>query len=264
LQKDVEGKIVKSVSRATASSTTTNSSDVLGLALIVGQIPSLVEYNDDPCVPPIWSWIECNSDPSPRVIALNLNLKSLYGEINFDFSIMDALQKIDFSQNYLYGYIPSFLGNFPDLQVLNLGYNFFVGAVPDSIACNKNLKLVLTGNHDPITNVCSTSTDTSPSTPGNDNSGGGSGSDLNGGGFEVPASSRRTKKKSSLPVILGSTISAFVVFWAAVGGYAIQRHKAKAAAAVAGATSGDGKQGPAANMPTEEVPMNTRPNEMSP
>lgn len=43
---------------------------VLGLGVLVSQFPSLLETTLDPCVSPIWDWIECNSDPTPRVIAL--------------------------------------------------------------------------------------------------------------------------------------------------------------------------------------------------
>lgn len=43
----------------------------------------------------------------------------------------------------------------------------------------------------------------------------------------------RRKKKSKLPVIIGSTVSVFAVFWVVVGVFAMSRHKAKTAQAVA-------------------------------
>ncbi|XP_057791981.1 putative leucine-rich repeat receptor-like serine/threonine-protein kinase At2g04300 [Salvia miltiorrhiza] len=242
---------IKAVSRATADSYTTNYNDVLGLGVLVTQFPSLLQANQDPCVVPIWDWIECNSDPTPRVIALDLNNRLLYGQLIYDFSSMDALQRIDFSQNFIFGDIPSFFGTLLDLQELNLASNYFSGVVPDSIACNKNLNLTLSGNSY-LTSVTCSKSNKSPSSAANGNSG-----SSNGLGFQVPASSRRSKKKSNLPAILGGTISAFVVFWAAIGGYAMRRHRAKTAAAVAQESTP--KQGP-----TEELPMNARPTEMSP
>ncbi|KAI3463949.1 hypothetical protein Pfo_020612 [Paulownia fortunei] len=181
----------------------------------------------------------------------DLNSKILFGLLP-DFSSMDALQRIDLSQNALSGPIPSFLGTFPDLQELNLAYNLFTGLIPDSLACNKNLKLSLTGNTNLYTSdSCSTS-----NTPTANRNTVGSGSS-----FKTPATS--SGKKSNLPVILGSTISLFVVFWIAVGIFAIFRHKAKTAAAMAEA-SATGPNNPKANIPTEEMPINARPNNMSP
>ncbi|XP_047938390.1 putative leucine-rich repeat receptor-like serine/threonine-protein kinase At2g04300 [Salvia hispanica] len=233
---------IKAVSRATSSSYTTNYNDVLGLGVLVSQFPSLLETTLDPCVSPIWDWIECNSDPTPRVIALNLNNRMLYGQL-YDFSSMDALQRIDMSQNFIFGNIPSFLGTLPDLQELNLASNYFEGAVPDSVACNKNLNLTLVGNNFLTSTACSKS-NKSPSSSAN-----------SGGGFQVPSGSRKTKKKSNLGAILGGTIAAFVVLWAAVGGYAMYRHKANAAAAVADANK---------DVPMEELPKNAHPSEINP
>ncbi|KAK4427928.1 hypothetical protein Salat_1561800 [Sesamum alatum] len=248
---------VRAVSLATDSYTgKTNYSDVLGLAALCTQYPWLLEDNEDPCLPPRWTWIQCNSDASPRVIELDLSSKILYGELP-DFSTMDALQIIDLSQNGLSGLIPSFLGTFPDLQELNLAYNLFTGPVPDSLACNNKLKLSLEGNTGLLlSSSCSTSDTPSPTPNRNTNSG-------STGSFRTPATSSR--KKSKLPVILGSTISAFVVFWIAVGIFAIFRHKARTAAAVAEASSAPGQSNvPKENIPMEEIPMNARPNNMSP
>ncbi|KAH6754838.1 hypothetical protein C2S53_019945 [Perilla frutescens var. hirtella] len=183
---------------------------------------------DDPCVSPVWDWIECNSDSNPRVIALDLNGRLGYGPLP-DFSSMDALQRIDLSQNSLYEPIPSFLGTFPDLQELLFG-------------------------NSQLSTSCSTS-NKSPSPPADINFGG---SDGGGDVYQIP--STKPKKKSNTPKILGGAISAFVVFWAGVGGFAIHRHRAKSAAAVAGAAAKQGPTDPNANMPLEEVPMNGRPN----
>ncbi|KAL0335638.1 UNVERIFIED_CONTAM: hypothetical protein Sradi_4775700 [Sesamum radiatum] len=227
---------------------------VLGLAALCTQYPWLLEDND-PCVPPKWTWIQCNSDASPRVIELDLNNKILFGQLP-DFSSMDALQIIDLSQNGLSGPIPSFLGTFPDLQELNLAYNLFTGAVPVSLACNEKLKLSVEGNAGLLTSSsCSTSNTPSPTSNRNTDSSSTS-------GFQTPATT--SGKKSKLPVILGASISGFVVFWIAVGIFAIFRHKARTAAAVAEACSTPGPSNPKDNIPMEEIPMNARPNNMSP
>ncbi|KAL0384952.1 UNVERIFIED_CONTAM: hypothetical protein Sradi_2889500 [Sesamum radiatum] len=232
---------VKAVSLATNSYTgKTNYSDgsystslfLLGLAALCTQYPWLLEDNEDPCIPPKWTWIQCNSDASPRVIELDL------------------------SQNGLSGPIPSFLGTFPDLQELNLAYNLFSGAVPDSLACNEKLKLSLEGNADLLTSTsCSSSNTPSPTANRNTDS-------STTSSFRTPATTSR--KKSKLPVILGTAIPAFVVFWIAVGIFAIFRHKARTAAAVAEACAPPGPSNPKDNIPMEEIPMNARPNNMSP
>ncbi|XP_073054040.1 probable LRR receptor-like serine/threonine-protein kinase At1g67720 [Primulina eburnea] len=83
------------VSHATGTYTgKTNATDVLGLVYLFTQYPLLEEANGDPCFPPVWSWIECNSDPRPRVIALNLASRLLFETLP-DFSMMDALESID-------------------------------------------------------------------------------------------------------------------------------------------------------------------------
>ncbi|KAL0421890.1 UNVERIFIED_CONTAM: hypothetical protein Slati_3211900 [Sesamum latifolium] len=204
---------------------------VLGLAALCTQYPWLLEDNEDPCLPPKWTWIQCNADASPRVIELDLNSKILFGELP-DFSSMDAL------------------------QIMNLAYNLFTGAVPDSLACNEKLKLSLEGNADLLTSTsCSTSNTPSPTANRNTDS-------STTSSFRSPATTSR--KKSKLPVILGTAIPAFVVFWIAVGIFAIFRHKAKTAAAVAEACAPPGPSNPKDNIPMEEIPMNTRPNNMSP
>lgn len=97
-----------------------------------------------------------------------------------------------------------------------------------------NSRRSLTGNSY-LTSVACSKSNKSPSSPANGNSGGGG--DSGGLGFQVPSSSRKSKKKSNLPAILGGTISAFVLFWVAIGGYAMHRHRANAAAAVAEAST---------------------------
>ncbi|KAI3836718.1 hypothetical protein MKW92_024275, partial [Papaver armeniacum] len=63
-----------------------------------------------------------------------------------DFSAMNALQTIDFSNNSLTQEIPEFLGTLPKLNILNLEGNNFSGQIPCSLLKNHNLTLSVTGN----------------------------------------------------------------------------------------------------------------------
>ncbi|CAI9754609.1 unnamed protein product [Fraxinus pennsylvanica] len=122
--------------------------------------------NEDPCLPQTWSEIECNIDFNPRVTALYLGRKDLSNPLP-DFNSMDALEIIDLHGNIgLTGAIPSFLGKFPKLKVLNLANNGFSGLIPDSLACNNKLDLSLAGNTNLYTSSsCTTSKTESPPPP---------------------------------------------------------------------------------------------------
>lgn len=85
----------------------------------------------------------------------------------------------------------------------------------------------LTGNPLSTTsNKCLTSDPESPATRTN----------TDPGTFEYPSTNNR-KKSKKLPIILGSGGSVVGVFWIIVGIFAIFRHKAKAAAAMAAASA---------------------------
>ncbi|KAL7153317.1 hypothetical protein ABFS83_04G160100 [Erythranthe nasuta] len=237
----------KGVSLASDSSYNglTNYNDVLGMVLITNSYPWLMEYNQDPCVTPRWTWIVCNSDARPRVIALRLSARLLFAPIP-DFSIMNALQRIDLSLNLIDGPIPSFLGTFPDLHELNLEYNGFSGQVPNSLACNKNLNLRLTGNGNLYTSGSCPTSNNSPSPPSNTrNSGGNAGSS--------------SENKSNAGAIAGGTIGALAFIGICAGIFAIYHHRARTAAAIAEAAS-TGPDIAKDNVAIEQTPVDTRPN----
>ncbi|KAI9087341.1 hypothetical protein K1719_030661 [Acacia pycnantha] len=125
----------------------TNSDDVEGLAAFQKNLDVLQKWSGDPCLPSSfsWEWLECNSDASPRVTSVNLGSFGLSGTLP-DFSSMIELETIDLHNNSLSGPIPSFLGLFPKLKLLNLADNRFSGTIPKSLSQNKNLKLIVTGN----------------------------------------------------------------------------------------------------------------------
>ncbi|XP_026377601.1 probable LRR receptor-like serine/threonine-protein kinase At1g51810 [Papaver somniferum] len=126
----------------------TNSNDVKALGLLKKSFSQLQDWSGDPCLPSpyTWDWVTCNNDTdSPRITALNLNDLGLTGTLP-DFSAMDALKTINLRNNSLTEDIPEFLGTFPELTVLNLADNSFLGTVPSSISNNVNLKFTATGN----------------------------------------------------------------------------------------------------------------------
>ncbi|KAL9171096.1 hypothetical protein ABFS82_04G187700 [Erythranthe guttata] len=120
----------------------TDSKDVEGLLILQSAFGVLQDWSGDPCLPKpySWEWIECNSDPRPRVTALYLSSFDLTGVVP-DFSTMDALETIDFHNNTLKGPIPEFLATLPNLKQLNLAINEFSGPVPDSLSKKIGLNL---------------------------------------------------------------------------------------------------------------------------
>ncbi|RZC76821.1 hypothetical protein C5167_000914 [Papaver somniferum] len=127
----------------------TNPTDVAALSLLQINFPLLALISTgDPCLPTPHFWLECSSDTTPRITALNLNGAALAGVLLPDFSAMDALEIIDLSNNLLVLEFPDFLANFPNLKVLNLANNFFFGTIPISLmekSINNTLELTLTG-----------------------------------------------------------------------------------------------------------------------
>ncbi|XP_057482966.1 putative leucine-rich repeat receptor-like protein kinase At2g19210 [Actinidia eriantha] len=199
----------------------TNSNDVAALASLQSDSDVLQEWGGDPCLPApfTWDWLTCNTGTTPRITALYLSSYGLSGSFP-DFSSMTALETIDLRNNSIYGPIPDFLGNLPNLKELNLADNQLTGSVPTSLLKNNKLKLVVTGNPDLCTSgkSCGTISDT----PTTSTSYGG------GGGYISPK-----KKSNKLPAILGSTIPTFIIFWVIVGVVAIFHHKRKTAAIAA-------------------------------
>ncbi|ESR37961.1 hypothetical protein CICLE_v10030050mg [Citrus x clementina] len=197
----------------------TNSKDVEGLAAFQNQFDTLQDWGGDPCLPSpySWDWINCSADATPRVTALYLRSFDLSGPLP-DFSSMDALEIIDLHNNSFNGAIPDFLGNLPSLKELNLADNKFSGPVPSSLSKNNKLKLVVSGNPDLcVTGKSCTQTTAGDSTP------------VAGGG---------KKKSSKLPVILGTSIPGFFVFWGIVGLVAVLHHRRKSAAIAAHGSGG--------------------------
>ncbi|KAI3942162.1 hypothetical protein MKW98_003761 [Papaver atlanticum] len=238
----------------------TNSTDVEAIALLFNTFPLLgVLSPGDPCLPTPFPWVECSSDDTPRITALNLgNYDSVVGVDLPDFSAMDALETIDLSNDFLVLDFPDFLADFPKLKVLNLANVLFTGTVPTSLwerSKNKTLKLTLTGlgttlcYSDEAVCQVDTGSGTSPGTNGGTPTGN---SGMTTTNFNpTPVKSRKNK---TVPIVLGTGIPIFVIFWAIVGFLAVDHQKRKAAAS---AGQMNGISGPA--MPTHGHTMSPNP-----
>ncbi|KAL6998256.1 DNA helicase [Sarracenia purpurea var. burkii] len=124
----------------------------------------------DPCLPVPWSWVECNSDPQPRITKIKLSEKNLTGNIPSDMTRLSGLVELwldgnsltgpilDFSgcmdleiihleNNQLTSGLPSSLAELPNLRELYVQNNKLSGTVPSGLL-NKNLVLNYTGNID--------------------------------------------------------------------------------------------------------------------
>ncbi|XP_021912554.1 probable LRR receptor-like serine/threonine-protein kinase At1g05700 [Carica papaya] len=174
----------------------------------------LGDWQGDPCLPApyAWDWINCTSDVTPRVTALHLSSFELSGRLP-DFSSMTALETVDLHNNSLEGTIPEFLGTLPNLKLLNLADNLFIGPIPTSISKNSQLKLVITGNSE----LCASDKKckTSETNKRSDDS--------------TNSSSDDNKKSNKLPIILGVTIPLFVLIWIIAGLFLIMHQRRKSA-----------------------------------
>ncbi|KAF9670025.1 hypothetical protein SADUNF_Sadunf13G0025600 [Salix dunnii] len=195
----------------------TDSKDVEGLSELQKAFSDVLQafWSGDPCLPSpySWEWTTCSNDTIPRITALNLSSFNLSGELP-DFSSMDALVTINLQNNSINGSIPDFLGALPNLKELNLADNSFSGPIPPLITSNKKLKLVVSGNPDLCVSSKSCQT-----------------TSIDGTTISSSVPSGRRKKSNKLPVILGTTIPIFLIFWALVG--FLLHHKRKTAAIAA-------------------------------
>ncbi|RWR95506.1 putative LRR receptor-like serine/threonine-protein kinase [Cinnamomum micranthum f. kanehirae] len=80
----------------------TDSNDVHALAQLQEKYAQLQAWSGDPCLPSTfnWEWVGCSSDPSPRIISLDLSGLGLEGPFP-DISALDALQIMISGNPYL-------------------------------------------------------------------------------------------------------------------------------------------------------------------
>ncbi|XP_050203594.1 probable LRR receptor-like serine/threonine-protein kinase At1g05700 [Mercurialis annua] len=125
----------------------TSQDDLDGLAVLINSFEQLQGWSGEPCLPrdTVWQWLSCDGFDPPRVTSINLTGYGLNGPLP-DFSKMQELETINLSNNSLDGPIPVFLGNLPNLNLLDLRDNDFSGDVPRSIANNNKLTYYIDGN----------------------------------------------------------------------------------------------------------------------
>ncbi|KAK6926883.1 Malectin-like domain [Dillenia turbinata] len=129
------------------SNSTTNITDVEGLASLQEGFPALKEWSGDPCLPAEypWDWVNCTNETTPRITSLLLSGYNLNGLLP-NFSSLDALQTIDLHNNSITGNIPDFLASFPNLTLIDVRDNNFTGYIPKWISEKANLEFRSSGN----------------------------------------------------------------------------------------------------------------------
>ncbi|KAJ6827970.1 putative LRR receptor-like serine/threonine-protein kinase [Iris pallida] len=93
----------------------------------------------DPCLPASWSWVQCNSDPQPKVISIVLSRKNLTGNILLELTKLTGLVELRLDENSLTGAIPDFSGC-SNMELIHLENNALTGEVPSSLADLPSLK----------------------------------------------------------------------------------------------------------------------------
>ncbi|KAG5553772.1 hypothetical protein RHGRI_011601 [Rhododendron griersonianum] len=116
----------------------------------------------DPCLPVPLSWLQCNSDPQPRITKMKnylncfaysmvlvlskLSGKNLTGNIPLDLTKLSGLVELWLDGNFLDGPIPDFSGC-KDLEIIHLENNQLTGDMPSSLAELPNLRELYVQNN---------------------------------------------------------------------------------------------------------------------
>lgn len=93
----------------------------------------------DPCLPASWSWVQCNSDPQPKIVSINLSGKNLTGNIPSELTKLTGLLELRLDGNFFSGPIPDF-GECINLESIHLENNLLSGALPSTFAVLPNLR----------------------------------------------------------------------------------------------------------------------------
>ncbi|KAJ0470033.1 putative protein kinase RLK-Pelle-LRR-I-1 family [Helianthus annuus] len=100
----------------------------------------------DPCLPVPWSWLECNSDPQPKIISLKLSNKNISGSIPSELAKLSSLEELWLDGNAFTGSILDFTGC-PNLRIIHLENNQLTGGIPSSLADLPNLHKLYVQNN---------------------------------------------------------------------------------------------------------------------
>ncbi|CAM9004111.1 unnamed protein product [Rhodiola kirilowii] len=165
-----QGPLINAMEISKYVQKTDGSTDASVIAGVVSQYQSAnwTQEGGDPCRPVSWSWVDCNSDPQPKIIAIRLSGMNLTGNIPLgltklsglaelwldgnslqssipDFSGCTSLKIVHLENNQLTGELPSYLGKLPNLQELYVQNNLLSGKVPKGLQ-SKNLPTNYSGN----------------------------------------------------------------------------------------------------------------------
>jgi len=106
--------------------------------------------NGDPCTPNPWFGVQCvKPKPSPDFIvyAVYMKYNQLVGTIPTNIGLFNGLVLLDLGNNKLSGTIPTTIGSLTHLSYLFLDSNQFSGTIPSSIQALTNLNSVELGNN---------------------------------------------------------------------------------------------------------------------
>ncbi|OWM64578.1 hypothetical protein CDL15_Pgr020545 [Punica granatum] len=123
----------------------------LDVAVIAGALPSYLpalwaQEGGDPCLPVPWSWVQCNTEPAPRVTAIILSSKNVTGNIPLVFTKLTGLVELWLDGNSLTGSIPDF-SSCVDLSIIHLENNKLTGELPSSLLKLPSLKELYVQNN---------------------------------------------------------------------------------------------------------------------
>ncbi|OAY68111.1 putative LRR receptor-like serine/threonine-protein kinase, partial [Ananas comosus] len=110
------------------------SQDASVMASFVSHYPfaDLAQEGGDPCLPAPWSWVQCSSDPQPKIVSIMLSGKNLTGNIPLELTRLSGLVEIWLNNNNLTSSIPNFSGCL-NLRIIHLENNQLAGSLPSSL-----------------------------------------------------------------------------------------------------------------------------------
>ncbi|KFK41178.1 hypothetical protein AALP_AA2G095700 [Arabis alpina] len=129
------------VSKYLQISSKTDRSDVSVLDALCSMSPDSDWANEggDPCIPVLWSWVNCSSTSPPRVTKIVLSRKNLRGEVLAEINYMEALTELWLDGNGLTGNLPD-LSKLVNLKIMHLENNQLSGSLPPYLVHLPNLQ----------------------------------------------------------------------------------------------------------------------------
>ncbi|XP_076921368.1 putative LRR receptor-like serine/threonine-protein kinase At1g67720 [Bidens hawaiensis] len=143
-----EGPLVNAIEISKYVKISDGSFDGAVAASLVSGYKSLdwAQEGGDPCLPAPWSWLQCNSDPQPKIISVKLSNKNISGNIPSELAKLSSLEELWIDGNAFTGSIPDFSGC-PNLKIIHLENNQLTGGLPSSLADLPNLHKLYVQNN---------------------------------------------------------------------------------------------------------------------